>query len=111
MAEATLMYVVWAVVLGAVSAVSLPLGSLVGLKIRFKERYIAILAAFGAGASRAGGAVCIASDSDVMTAASASQAVRAVSVGAPASHRANGEPARCRPHPRGRLSHLHRQLQ
>jgi zinc transporter ZupT len=50
MAEATLMYVVWAVVLGAVSAVSLPLGSLVGLNFRFKKRYIAILAAFGAGA-------------------------------------------------------------
>ena len=50
MEEATLMYVVWAVMLGAVSAVSLPLGSLIGLNIRFKERYIAILAAFGAGA-------------------------------------------------------------
>lgn len=50
MEEETLMYVFWALTLGAVSAVSLPLGSLVGLNIRFKERYIAILAAFGAGA-------------------------------------------------------------
>jgi len=50
MADATLMYVVWALTLGAVSAVSLPLGSLVGLNFRFKGRYIAILAAFGAGA-------------------------------------------------------------
>jgi zinc transporter ZupT len=50
MAEATLLYVIWALLLGAVSAVSLPLGSLVGLNFRFKERYIAIFAAFGAGA-------------------------------------------------------------
>ena len=50
MAEATLMYFVWALTLGAVSAVSLPLGSLVGLNFRFKERYIAVFAAFGAGA-------------------------------------------------------------
>ena len=50
MADATLLYVFWALTLGAVSAVSLPLGSLVGLNIRFNERYIAIFAAFGAGA-------------------------------------------------------------
>jgi len=50
MTDATLVYVVWALVLGAVSAVSLPLGSLVGLNVRFQPRYIAILAAFGAGA-------------------------------------------------------------
>ena len=50
MTDATSVYVVWAVVLGAVSAVSLPLGSLVGLNVRFQPRYIAILAAFGAGA-------------------------------------------------------------
>ncbi|MGI9287825.1 MAG: cyclic nucleotide-binding domain-containing protein [Pseudomonadales bacterium] len=50
MIDATLIYVVWALVLGAVSAVSLPLGSLVGLNVRFQPRYIAILAAFGAGA-------------------------------------------------------------
>ena len=50
MTDATLVYVAWALVLGAVSAVSLPLGSLVGLNVRFQPRYIAILAAFGAGA-------------------------------------------------------------
>ena len=44
------MYVVWALILGAVTSVSLPLGSLVGLHVRFPSRYIAILAAFGAGA-------------------------------------------------------------
>jgi zinc transporter ZupT len=44
------MYVGWAITLGAVSAVSLPLGSLVGLNVRFQPRYIAGLAAFGAGA-------------------------------------------------------------
>ncbi len=36
MTDATSVYVVWAVVLGAVSAVSLPLGSLVGLNVRFQ---------------------------------------------------------------------------
>jgi CRP-like cAMP-binding protein len=50
MADSTVVYVVWAVVLGAVSAVSLPLGSLVGLKVRFAPNTIAIFAAFGAGA-------------------------------------------------------------
>jgi len=50
MADATLMYFVWALTLGAVSAVSLPLGSLVGLNVRFKQRYVAMFAAFGAGA-------------------------------------------------------------
>jgi zinc transporter ZupT len=45
-----IVYVTWALVLGAISAVSLPLGSLVGLNIRFNPRYIAIFAAFGAGA-------------------------------------------------------------
>ena len=35
MTEATLGYVVWALVLGAISAVSLPLGALVGLNLRF----------------------------------------------------------------------------
>jgi zinc transporter ZupT len=50
MAGSTLTYVVWAVALGAVSAASLPLGSLVGLKVRFPSWVIAILAAFGAGA-------------------------------------------------------------
>ena len=50
MTEPALLYLIWAVVLGAVSAVSLPLGSLVGLHIRFERRYIAIFSAFGAGA-------------------------------------------------------------
>jgi zinc transporter ZupT len=50
MTDATLVYAVWALVLGAVSAVSLPLGSLAGLNVRFQPRYIAIFAAFGAGA-------------------------------------------------------------
>ena len=50
MEDSTLAYVVWALTLGAVSAVSLPLGSLVGLNVRFSQRYIAIFAAFGAGA-------------------------------------------------------------
>jgi zinc transporter ZupT/CRP-like cAMP-binding protein len=46
----TLVYVLWAVALGAVSAASLPLGSLVGLRVRFPPFIIAIMAAFGAGA-------------------------------------------------------------
>jgi zinc transporter ZupT len=50
MTDSTLLYVVWALVIGAVSAVSLPLGSLVGLNLRFQPRYIAIFAGFGAGA-------------------------------------------------------------
>jgi zinc transporter ZupT len=50
MSDASAVYVVWALTLGAISAVSLPLGSLVGLNVRFGQRYIAILAAFGAGA-------------------------------------------------------------
>jgi zinc transporter ZupT len=50
MTDATFLYVVWALVLGAISAVSLPLGSLVGLNVRFQPRYIAVFAAFGAGA-------------------------------------------------------------
>ena len=50
MADITLTHVLWAFALGAVSAVSLPLGSLVGLNVRFSPRLIAIFAAFGAGA-------------------------------------------------------------
>jgi len=50
MTDATLTYVFWALTLGAVSAVSLPLGSLVGLHVRFHQRTIAAFAAFGAGA-------------------------------------------------------------
>jgi ZIP family zinc transporter len=50
MTGVTSVYVVWALILGAVSAVSLPLGSLIGLNVRFPPRYIAIFVAFGAGA-------------------------------------------------------------
>ena len=50
MTDGTITYAVWALTLGAVSAVSLPLGSLVGLNVRFNHRHIAIFAAFGAGA-------------------------------------------------------------
>ena len=40
----------WAFGIGALSAVSLPLGSLVGLKTRLRPLTLALLAAFGAGA-------------------------------------------------------------
>ncbi len=50
MADSQITYGLWAVVLGAVSAVSLPLGSLVGLRVRFPASLIAAFAAFGAGA-------------------------------------------------------------
>ena len=50
MADATFTYFFWALTLGAISAVSLPLGSLVGLNIRFHQNFIAVFAAFGAGA-------------------------------------------------------------
>ncbi len=43
-------HAVWATSLGALSAVSLPLGSLVGLSTRPRPQLISILAAFGAGA-------------------------------------------------------------
>jgi hypothetical protein len=43
-------YFVWACLLGALSAVSLPLGSWIGIRFKFAPRVIAILAAFGAGA-------------------------------------------------------------
>lgn len=43
-------YLVWAIVLGGISALSLPLGSLVGLNIRLRPAYISVLQAFGAGA-------------------------------------------------------------
>ena len=42
--------VLWAVGLGALSAVSLPLGALIGLSIRPPDRVLAALGAFGAGA-------------------------------------------------------------
>ncbi|MDY0039127.1 MAG: cyclic nucleotide-binding domain-containing protein [Desulforhabdus sp.] len=44
------LHMVWAILLGALSAVSLPLGSLVGLRTNPRSLYISILAAFGAGA-------------------------------------------------------------
>jgi len=50
MQDLTFTHFLWALTLGAVSAVSLPLGSLVGLNMRFNQRYIAAFAAFGAGA-------------------------------------------------------------
>ena len=50
MKEMSMIFVTWAFTLGAVSAVSLPLGSIVGLKVRFHSKYIAIFTAFGAGA-------------------------------------------------------------
>ncbi len=43
-------YFIWACMLGAISAVSLPLGSWIGLRYRFGHRSLAIMAAFGAGA-------------------------------------------------------------
>ncbi|MHC1741576.1 MAG: cyclic nucleotide-binding domain-containing protein [Syntrophobacteraceae bacterium] len=50
MEELSWLHAVWAVLLGALSAVSLPLGSLVGLRTNPRPLYISILAAFGAGA-------------------------------------------------------------
>lgn len=46
----TLEYLIWAVVLGAISAVSLPLGSLVGIYGNPRPYIVSSLAAFGAGA-------------------------------------------------------------
>ncbi len=43
-------YVIWATAIGGISAVSLPIGSLLGLQTRPKARLIGGLAAFGAGA-------------------------------------------------------------
>jgi zinc transporter ZupT len=43
-------YIVWAILLGAISAASLPLGSLVGLQTKLRGSTISVLAAFGAGA-------------------------------------------------------------
>jgi len=43
-------YIVWAILLGTISAVSLPLGSLVGLRTKPRPAVISVLAAFGAGA-------------------------------------------------------------
>ncbi len=46
----TLQYLIWAVALGCISAVSLPLGSWVGIQARPRPQIISTLAAFGAGA-------------------------------------------------------------
>ncbi len=46
----TTQYLIWAILLGAISAFSLPLGSWVGLRIKFGPNTISMLAAFGAGA-------------------------------------------------------------
>ncbi len=43
-------YILWAGLLGALSAFSLPLGSWIGLKFKFTSAKISFLAAFGAGA-------------------------------------------------------------
>jgi hypothetical protein len=43
-------YILWAVLLGAIAAVSLPLGSIVGLHTKLRSGAISVLAAFGAGA-------------------------------------------------------------
>jgi CRP-like cAMP-binding protein len=43
-------YFIWAIALGGISAITLPLGSAVGLQTRPRPVYISALAAFGAGA-------------------------------------------------------------
>ena len=43
-------YLIWAVMLGTISAFSLPLGSVVGLQTKLRPNTISVLAAFGAGA-------------------------------------------------------------
>ncbi len=43
-------YLIWAIMLGAISAFSLPLGSFVGLRTKLRPNTISMLAAFGAGA-------------------------------------------------------------
>ncbi|MCU0302563.1 MAG: hypothetical protein MUC56_00675 [Thermoanaerobaculales bacterium] len=50
MNDVTIIHALWALALGGVSAVSLPLGSAVGLRRQFSRTTISILAAFGAGA-------------------------------------------------------------
>ena len=42
--------IVWAILLGGISAVSLPLGSIVGLHTKPRQGAVSTLAAFGAGA-------------------------------------------------------------
>ena len=46
----TVEYLVWAITLGGISALSLPLGSWVGLQANPRPQIVSILAAFGAGA-------------------------------------------------------------
>jgi hypothetical protein len=43
-------YIVWALLLGGISAISLPLGSIVGLHTKLQQGAISTLAALGAGA-------------------------------------------------------------
>jgi zinc transporter ZupT len=43
-------YLIWAIMLGAISAFSLPLGSMVGLQTKLRPNTISVLSAFGAGA-------------------------------------------------------------
>ncbi len=43
-------YLIWAIALGGISAASLPLGSILGVRFNFRPMFISILAAFGAGA-------------------------------------------------------------
>lgn len=43
-------FLIWAILLGAASAVSLPIGSMLALTVPVRTRYVSILAAFGAGA-------------------------------------------------------------
>ena len=50
MSEIPWQYVIWAASLGGLSAVSLPLGSLVGLGTNPRPQFISVMAAFGAGA-------------------------------------------------------------
>ena len=50
MGDFTTEYLIWAVVLGSISAASLPLGSVAGLQTKPRPIYISVLAAFGAGA-------------------------------------------------------------
>jgi len=50
MESINLTYLLWAAGIGALSALSLPMGSAVGLAFRFRPLTLALLAAFGAGA-------------------------------------------------------------
>jgi zinc transporter ZupT len=43
-------YFAWALLLGGLSAASLPLGSLIGIRFKFTASQTSFLAAFGAGA-------------------------------------------------------------